>query len=341
MTAITSQSKKRIKPVKKRSGKSQIPEQVPIDHLYARHPNRPVDWRWRLGHELHQRSESQSQDGDADVGRVVAYLCALHSDPERSAQAWPELAQALQIRNAKSTKESMRRVDLEAYILAGERDTALARRFGLAVDVIRAYESVLFDGRNRRHDPGAVIGSFMTASDWPVAESNWSVVTRLLGFHGSTDVLDEYRGYRQDPLPTVPPHLWKLTRQKLEHLLSRLRFRTLMLATLAPPFSRVPQHWANLPILAASRNAQLLTSAVDRAIRDNTPNVKGVCYWAESTEDRIFRPLLFGARRSAPAKIAEIIVGIHAITAELEKRGESERHTPVPESDYWTSGVLF
>jgi len=311
------------------------PDPIPIDHLRARHPRRPVDWRWRLAHELFRLNKSSSQTGDADVDSLVAYFRAWHSDPGRSVQCWPAFAEALNLRDGESATEVMRRVDLEAYIIAGEPDTALARRFGIGLKVVQAYESVLFDVRDRLHDACEIVASFMGPADLPLAEDNWPVLTRLLGFHCNTILLDAYLEYRCNPRPSMPRSLVRMTSIELKNLSRQLYLRYCVLKTLPDVRPKNLQHWTNIGILAASLIVRLSGSAEARAFQGKKTGEKGTCYFVQRNVTDTPRPLFFGSRRSVPATIVDIILDVRVINDELLDRQISGRVGP-DDLDCWT-----
>jgi hypothetical protein len=121
-----------------------------LDYL-PESPFRPLDRRWQMAAYFDRNGRRTGRKwADPWVLRAWRYLRAVRraGTPERlpPARRDPALVAALALR---SDVEPLRRLAVEATLLAGMSDSAIARRTGLADEVIAAYEALFFDVRAR------------------------------------------------------------------------------------------------------------------------------------------------------------------------------------------------
>jgi hypothetical protein len=121
-----------------------------LDYL-PESPVRPLDRRWQMAASFDRQGRRTGRRwADPWVLRAWRYLRAVRraGTPERlpPARRDPALVAALMLR---SGAEPFRRLAVEATLLAGLSDGAIARRTGLPDEVIAAYEALFFDVRAR------------------------------------------------------------------------------------------------------------------------------------------------------------------------------------------------
>jgi hypothetical protein len=130
----------------------QSPEIVaPDPHRYRPDcPLAPPDWRWhRAGLLLEGRVRRRRRIDDAAVRRALAFRRRSAHGPRRRPAADPALAAAAGLWAA----GGRRRAVLEAWLLSGLDDAAIAARCGLAPAAVAAYAATFFDVRGGLDDP--------------------------------------------------------------------------------------------------------------------------------------------------------------------------------------------
>jgi hypothetical protein len=134
----------------------------------------PTDWRWQDAQRIADGRLPTWSDTDPGVLRVASYLRVASECASPKAVAlerrWPDLVRARELYEAGGLLRSL----LEARLLAGQEDPAIAERLQLSPAVVACYESVYFNVRE-----------FLKASDW--------IHGRVLGMRSGS-------GFRHDEL---------------------------------------------------------------------------------------------------------------------------------------------
>jgi hypothetical protein len=169
--------------------------------------------------------------------------CRGEADRARLAGRFPHLAAAHDLYTSAGT---LKRAALEARILAGEGDSAVGARMGMAADVIAIYVGVFFAVRGRLANPHYVLDMVLGGrACYPPDPADHGLLLRLFGHamgHHYVDVLLDY--FRAPPV--VPESLDGLDEAALRRLLGKLRTKLLLLATTTPAEALPPEEWLRL-----------------------------------------------------------------------------------------------
>jgi hypothetical protein len=155
-------------------------------------PFRPLDWRWQVAGYFHRRGRRPGPTwADPWLLRAWHYLHAL-----RRAGA-PELIPPDQRDSAlvaacalHSGAEPDRRLAVEARLLAGMSDAAIARRTGLPDEVIAAYEALFFDVRVRLDAPDHIAFRVIGPTLYDGSALDPALAVKHLSYHGGPIVAD-------------------------------------------------------------------------------------------------------------------------------------------------------
>jgi len=208
-----------------------VPGEVPIHHCRADSPLRPLDWRWRRANYLVGAGKRGRRREDPLVVRVVRWLRSRVRRPKGYRTDWPEMTAAREIYDGVGV-DGGRRVEIEGYLLAGESDDQIGKRFGLNPGVARTFGDVYFAVRERVDDPATLYFAILGPEE-TLREDEREKWIRVLGWIGGPHVLDAYVQYANQPPPVVPKRFDRLSFAELKALQGRLLFRRLLL-TWAP-----------------------------------------------------------------------------------------------------------
>ncbi len=205
-------------------------------------------WRWRrCGYLLdHGRPPCRTRDDDATrrAWRFRRSLADCHTDADRGQLAldFPDLAEA----HAVYTGEPLRRWELEARLLGGDPDEAVAARCGLSAAGVGAFHATFYEVRPRLHAAAYVVTVLigekaqhgLTADDH---EPLLKIFGHGLGGAGVDAVLDLIR----EP-PAVPMSLGDLDLPALNKLLGKLDTKVKVLLLTTPASAARPATWQRL-----------------------------------------------------------------------------------------------
>jgi hypothetical protein len=201
-----------------------------VEQLRRYDPHLTPDDRWRSAVAIVAEGRRASARSEPpEVAEAVAFLQAREQakdDQGRDAvrERWPDLAAALRLYEA----ESPRPWEVQAWLLAGLDDAAVAARCGLTSGAVRRYEALFFAVRGRLGSPGWVLTHALRPRGPAVAFRDLGEVWRTLGYHGGPVVLDVVVAATTGrPLP-----YWVAERERAgdEGFGERLRLRARMVA---------------------------------------------------------------------------------------------------------------
>ena len=128
----------------------------------------------------------------------------------------------------------LQRAELEARLLAGQTDEAIAASCGLAAAAVAAYHALFFDVRDALDAAGYIYDVILGSEvDARLTEDDQEVLLRLLGYaHGPAMVDAALRYFRDPPPPTVC--LDGLDGPALAELRQRLQVQVLIQTLVTP-----------------------------------------------------------------------------------------------------------
>jgi hypothetical protein len=156
-------------------------------------PFMPVDWRWRRASFLASQLTACPHQLDDDwVWAAVDFLkltrCQTESDQHRLTRTMPALWQARAVFNA---QPPFLKWAVEAYILAQESFPEIARKCGLMVDAVTAYERLFFAVSEHLTAPVWILTQAIGEKAFSgLTERDLDVVWKLFGYHHGPLVLD-------------------------------------------------------------------------------------------------------------------------------------------------------
>jgi hypothetical protein len=170
--------------------------------------------------------------------------CRCEADRARLAGQFPALVAA---HAAFTAADPLRRAELEARLLAGQDDAAVATKMGMAADVVATYEGVFFAVRPRLAYPHYVLGVVLGGGRVYYAPdpADHGLLLRLLGYELGHFYVDTLLDYFREP-PIVPESLDGLDEAALRRLLGKVRTKLLLLATTTPAEALPPEEWLRL-----------------------------------------------------------------------------------------------
>jgi hypothetical protein len=205
--------------------------------------------RWlRAGYLLaHGRRPMRRDDGatrEAWQFRRGLGRCRGAAGRGRPAERFPEMAEA---HAAYAAAEPLRRAELEARLLAGEDDAAIAAKMALSPAGVSAYHDVLFEVRPRLAHPHYVLGVVLGGGRvfYAPDPADHGLLLRLLGYQMGGHYVDVLLDYFREPL-VLPGSLEGLDEAALRRLLGKLRTQLLLLATTTPAEALPPEEWLRL-----------------------------------------------------------------------------------------------
>jgi hypothetical protein len=158
----------------------------------------------------------------------------------RLARRFPALAEA---HAAYAAAEPLRRAELEARLLAGEDDAAVAAKTGLSPAGVAAFHSTFFEVR-----PHLKAGTYIATvvlrrrGRTGAAPDEHAAALKALAHELGGWVVDKLLALFRDP-PVVPAALGGLDLEALRGLRDRVRTKALLLAETAPAAAAAPATW--------------------------------------------------------------------------------------------------
>jgi hypothetical protein len=193
---------------------------VNIEHVLPDSPFRRPDWRWCLAHLLAARQVPPTLlTPDAPTLEAIHYL-ERHRQRKvtpfapPAAPDWRPLEEALALYRAPPDA----RAEMEARILAGEDTPAVARKCGLAEEVIDTYHDLFFDLRPKLGCSSYVVCQILGDPSRVIEESDRPSLLKLLAYFGGPHVLDELLWYYRTPPKDVPLRLKHLSLAELKEM---------------------------------------------------------------------------------------------------------------------------
>ena len=180
--------------------------------------------------------------------RALEQYCHDEADRQQLAREAPDLVEA---HSVYTSDPPMRRWEVEARLLGGGDDNAIAARCGLSAAGVRAFHDLFYEVR-----PHLQAGMYVTnvligeKVHYGLKPDNHEQLLKLFGYGG---LLNSYLDYYYNP-PVLPASLATLDLPALERLRSRLRTHLLVLTLITPAADASPATWLRISEqFAASR----------------------------------------------------------------------------------------
>jgi hypothetical protein len=217
---------------------------LPSPHDAFKHPG----WRWRrCGYLLQHRRPPVSGLDDGSTREGWSFRRALldcRDDAERGQLAldFPALAQAHRV----FTGGPLKRVELEARLLADQTDDAIAAKCGIAAAAVGAYHLTFFEIRPHLSAHSYIVNAVIgPKAHFGLMPEDRDVLLKLVGYGMGGPGVDALLAYFAEP-PVVPARLDRLDLAALEKLRSRLRTHMLVLTLTTPAADASPATWLRI-----------------------------------------------------------------------------------------------
>ena len=121
--------------------------ECPYHEYQARNPFRSPSWRWNRAEDLVRRGRYYSKKrDDPATGEAVYYLrTRRRGEHDRPSSRWLERYSDLDTAHGLFEQNGLRRLELEARILARQSPAEIANAMSLRAGAIEKYQSVFFD----------------------------------------------------------------------------------------------------------------------------------------------------------------------------------------------------
>ena len=213
-------------------------------------PWQEPDHRWRRSGYLirHRLWPFLGRDDPATwaVWRFRRGLRRCHCEPgrRRLARRYPALAEAHRLYRS---AEPLRRAELEARLLAGDDDAAVAAKMGLSAAGVATYHDVFFEVRPRLAYPHYVLGVVLGGGRvfYAPDPADHGLLLKLFGYQMGGPYIDVLLDYFRE-LFVLPESLDGLDEGALHRLQRKLRTHLLLLATTTPAEALPPEEWLRL-----------------------------------------------------------------------------------------------
>jgi hypothetical protein len=233
-----------------------------VRRMYLPNPHDPFQdpsWRWkRTGYLLDQGQQPLWKLDDdctreAWLFRQALEHCRTDANREQLASDYRGFAEA----HGVYTGESLKRWELEARLLAGQSDEAIAARCDLSTAAVVAYHSAFYEVRPHLHADSYVVTVLIgPKAHYGPTTNDHEPLLKLAGYglggHGVDALLD----YLQNP-PAVPAWLDCLDLAALKNLCNRLRTKILVLLLTTPTSAARPATWQRLAEQFAAARREL------------------------------------------------------------------------------------
>jgi hypothetical protein len=216
-------------------------------HLPDPHdPCKDPAWRWlRCGYLLdHGRQPLRQDDATRQVWpfRRALERCRSDADRKQLASVYPGFAAA----QAVYTGEPLKRWALEARLLAGDSDDAIAARSGVSVQGVEAYHNLFYEVRPHLHaDTYVVTVPIGLKAHYGLTTNDHEPLLKLFGYAYGSAGVDAMLDFLTNP-PAVPATLDRLDLAALKNLRNKLRTKILVLLLTTPTSAARPTTWLQL-----------------------------------------------------------------------------------------------
>lgn len=171
---------------------------VPYHQFQQHNPTCPVDWRWRRAEHLVSTGRyASSKRDDGLTCQAVHFIRALNRCTTKRqlaglAERVPDFHGAHQVR----ASGGMRRLELEARLLAKQPPEEIARRIGIRPAVIDTYRALFFDIADRIDALDYVVQQAIKQKDaFGRHDEIRAVFVRSVGYFGGPLVLESVLAY--------------------------------------------------------------------------------------------------------------------------------------------------
>jgi hypothetical protein len=207
-------------------------------------PFKDPRWRWRRCGYLLQHGRRPVSDLDDDTTRQAWLFrralephCRDEADRQQLAREVPDLFEA---HSVYTSDPPMRRWEVEARLLGGGDDDAIAARCGLSAAGVRAFHDLFYEVRPHLQAGSYVINVLIGEKvHYGLKPDDHEQLLKLFGYGG---LVDTYLDYLRDP-PVVPASLTALDLPAIENLRSRLRTELLIRVLTTPTPDASPSTW--------------------------------------------------------------------------------------------------
>jgi hypothetical protein len=200
-----------------------------------RNPLRQPDRHWLRAADLAARCEPASGPyDDVWTARALRLATALHQAGAGGQPPSPEMGPYREAHDLYMDKDSLRRWEVEARLLAGESDKEIAARCGLTPEAVRCYHGVYFNVRDFLEIDGYILAVVIgPKAHYGLREGDRDVLLKLQAHEFGSAGVDALLRYWSDP-PVVPGRLDQLGLDELRDLHGRLLTRAVVLLRTLP-----------------------------------------------------------------------------------------------------------
>jgi hypothetical protein len=169
-------------------------------------PLRPPDWRWRLALESAEdpgRPVRRCPDDAVRAGKRFWRLwsaCRGEADHRVLAERMPTVYHAFGVH---SDPGGATRAALEARILACEAPEVVAGKAAMAAAVVRLYELLFFDVRDRLESPDYILNQVLGPRLQGGGDWDFDLVWKFFGYVGGPHILDLVMDTDRGPRPAT------------------------------------------------------------------------------------------------------------------------------------------
>jgi hypothetical protein len=231
---------------------------VPRVHLPDAHdPCKNPGWRWqRCGYLLDHGRQPLRQDDDAarEAWLFRRALESRHTDADRAqlAKDYPGLAEA----HGVYTGEPLKRFELEARLLGGDSDEAIAAKCAISASCVEAYHATFYEVRPHLHADTYVVTVLIgSKAHHGLTSADHEPLLTLFGYAYGGVGVDTLLDFLTNP-PAMPETFEDLDLPALKKLRRKLRVKLMVLLLTTPASAARPATWQQLgEQFAAARRA--------------------------------------------------------------------------------------
>jgi hypothetical protein len=219
--------------------KPTLPPDVPPLDCSPACPWRPVDWRWQMAvwvAEGRRRPEHPwVDDRIRRASRFVAVLARrAYPNNQHLVRRFGAIAEAHRLHVAASQPV---RAELEARLIAGQDDDAIAGKMGLSPAAVGTHHDLFYSVRELLAAEGVVLGViYQGPYHRQLTDGDRDVILRLIGFYAGPLMIDEVLAYWADPV-RLSVDFTRLSQPELAVAYRRVSIRA-VLATLTLPATK-------------------------------------------------------------------------------------------------------
>jgi len=168
------------------------------------------DWRYRAARELVRQRVQASRHDDAPTKALRHFLEIRREHRARIVlrspdPAFTDLRMAFRIRFGRLAGLIPL---LESYLLSGLDDATIAKKFGLAEEVVSWFRTAFYDVEKLLTSRARILYEVIRISE--AGRPNWdfSKVLKIVGYTLKAPALDQLLGIQDQPVGRIEPHAW-------------------------------------------------------------------------------------------------------------------------------------